>query len=283
VSIPHPSLKDGTHTVDWVVSLEDVSKDYPAPAPMRLRRFFSRFGGLLAEDAFTRDALAGQLEDDEDEFAEDDVDDGDLLPQPDAVVWRRVVDHVTLQAHGGSVVGLVGPPGAGKTVLLKLIGGLVPLSDGRVVVRGRVAPALNAMSLMLPARGHKVRDALPQLGGMVGLPPQLVRSRLDLVADMLEVPGLLDSSTSLMESRRKRELVLAMALSVDPDVLLLDIQIRPDDAFGDRCARRIGELSGRGALVVAEMRSPSKAPFALDRIVSLNVGRIVDGHTSVNT
>jgi ABC-2 type transport system ATP-binding protein len=267
---------------DVSISLEDVSKEYPPPPPMRLRRFFSRFGGLLVEDAFTRDALAGQLEDDEDEFAENDVDD-ELLEQPDTVLGRRVVDHVTLQAHGGSVVGLVGPPGAGKTVLLKLIGGLIPPSEGRVVVRGSVAPALNALSLMLPARAHTVRAALPQLGGMVGLPPQRVRSRLDLIADMLEVPGLLDSSTSLMESRRKRELVLAMALSVDPDVLLLDIQIRPGEPFDDRCVRRIEELIGRGALVVAEMRSPSKVPFALDRVVSLDGGRIVDGPKSLNT
>jgi ABC-type polysaccharide/polyol phosphate transport system ATPase subunit len=262
-------------TTDWVLSLEDVSKDYPAPAPMRLRRFFSRFGGLLVEDAFSRDVLAGQLEDDEDEFGEDDTDDDALRQRPDPTLGRRAVDHVSLQAHGGSIVGLVGPPGAGKTVLLKLIGGLVPPSEGRVVVRGSVAPALNDMSIILPARAHKVRDALPQLGGMVGLPPQLVRSRLDLIADMLEVPGLLESSTSLIESRRKRDLVLAMALSVDPDVLLLDIPIRPGDAFGDRCIRRIDELRRGGALIVAEMRSPSKGHFELDRVVTLDGGQIV--------
>ena len=264
------------------ITLEDVSKEYSPPAPMRMRRFFSRFGGLLVEDAFSRDALAGQFEDDEDEFGDNDLDDSELPPEPDAVLGRQVIDHVSLEAQGGSIVGLVGPPGAGKTVLLKLIGGLIPPSGGRIVVRGSVAPALNTMSIVLPARAHKVREALPQLGGMVGLPPQLVRSRLDQIADMLQVPGLLESSTSLLESRRKRELVLAMALCAEPDILLLDIQLRPGEAFDDRCVRRIEELRDRGGLVLAEMRTLSKASFTLDRVVSLDGGRIVDGPKTLN-
>jgi ABC-type polysaccharide/polyol phosphate transport system ATPase subunit len=281
VSLSHPSRKAGAEAADWMLSLEDVSKEYPPPPPMRARRLFSRLGGLYVEEGFTGEALAGRFDDDEDEFGEDDVGPDDVPPQPD-VGGRRVIDHVTLRAHGGSVVGLVGPPGAGKTVLLKLIAGLVPPSEGRVVVRGSVAPALNVMAAMLPARGHKVRNALPQLGGMVGIPPHVVRARLDLIADLLAIPGLLKSSTDLMESRRKRDLVLAMALCVEPDILLLDIQIRPDDAFYDRCSERIDELRARGGLVVAEMRSPSKARFMLDRLVSLDGGRIVNGPKSLD-
>jgi ABC-type polysaccharide/polyol phosphate transport system ATPase subunit len=274
VSIPHRSPVEGLRAEDWLLSLEAVSKEYPPPAPMRLRRWFSRLGGLHVEGGFGANALSGQIDDDEDELEDDLARDDDLLPQPEAILGHRVVDNVSLRAHGGAVVGLVGPPGAGKTMLLKLIGGLVPPSDGRVVVRGSVAPALNDMSLILPTRAHTVRAALPQLGGMVGIPPHVVRSRFERIADMLELPGLLKSSTSLMESRRKRELVLAMALSVDPDVLLIDIKIATDDAFGDRCVQRIDELRGRGALVIVEARSPSAVPVALDRVISVEGGRI---------
>jgi ABC-type polysaccharide/polyol phosphate transport system ATPase subunit len=198
-----------------------------------------------------------------------------VLPERREDLGRRVTDSVTLQAQGASVVALVGPPGAGKTVLLKLIGGLVPPSEGRVVVRGSVAPALTAMSLVLPARGHRVRNALPTLGAMVGIPPQLVRSRFDDIADLLEVPDLLKSSTSLMESRRKRELILAMALSVEPDVLLIDLPIR-HDRFGDRCMQRIDELLARDTLVVAEMRDLRKTRLVPDRVVAVQGGRVVE-------
>lgn len=267
-----------------LVSLEDLSKDYPLPGPMRLRRMFSRFGGLHIEDGVAADAISGQEleDDDEDEdeaMLDDDPGDADLLHGQEDL-GRRVIDRVTLRAEGAAVVALVGPEGAGKTVLLKLIAGIVPPSEGRVVVRGTVAPALNVMSLVLPAKGHTVKTALPALGGMVGVAPQQVRSRFDDIGELMESPALLTSSTSLMESRRKRELVLALALCCTPDILLLDIPLR-HDAFGDRCLQRINELRAGGTLVVAEMRELRTTRLTPDRVVGLAAGRLVEAAGAV--
>jgi ABC-type polysaccharide/polyol phosphate transport system ATPase subunit len=271
---PRSASDDPARDTGWVLSLESVSKDYPPPAPMRVRRLFARFGGLHVEEGFAPDALSGMAEDEEDELTDvEAAEDEEPLPPREEALGRRVVDSVTLQAHGGSLVVVLGPAGAGKTVLLKLIGGLVPPSSGRVVVRGSVAPALNDMALIMPARGHRVGNALPELGAMVGVSPRLVRSRFDRIAELMESPGLRKSSTSLMESRRKRELILAMALSVEPDILLLDIPI-PRDAFGDRCMTRLDELRARGTLVVAEMRDLRKTRLEPDRLVALEGGRV---------
>lgn len=260
-----------------LLSLENLSKDYPRPAPMRARRLFSRFGGLHVEEGLASTAMTGQqVEDDDDEdemVVEDPVGDELLLGREAS--GPRVIDGVTLQADGTSVVAVVGPAGAGKTVLLKLIGGLVPPSEGRVVVRGTVAPALNVLALVLPAKGHTVKAALPQLGAMVGISPRVVRSRFDQITELMQAPGLLKSSTSFMESRRKRELILAMALSVAPDVLLLDIPL-PRSPFGDRCMRRVEDLRGSGTLVVAEMQDLRKTRLEPDRVVTLDRGRVVD-------
>ena len=270
VPVPHSSSDDGALDANWVLSLENVSKEYPPPAPMRVRRLFSRFGGLHVEDGFAADALSGVVEDEEDELA-DVVADDDVVPQE--LLGRRVIDSVTLRAHGASVIAVVGPPGAGKTVLLKLMAGLVPPSEGRVVVRGFVVPALVVMSTILPSRGHRVENALPQLGGMVGIPPRVVRSRFDEIADLMEVPGLLKSATGLMESRRKRELILAMALSLKPDILVLDIPLPRGDA-GDRYAERIDDLRAQGKLVVVELRDVARARVKLDRVVAVDKGHV---------
>jgi len=263
-----------------VVSLHSVSKVYLPPPRMRARRFFSRLGGLHVEDGFAPDAFAGQIEDDEDEMEEDTpVDDGDSAYAQK--LGDRVVDGVTLHAEAGSTIALVGPDGAGKTVLLKLIAGIVAPSAGRVVVRGTVVPALNVMSLVLPVRGHTVRAALPQLGAMVGLPPGAVRDRFGEIADLMGSPALLKSSTSLMESRRKRELVLAMALTLDPDILVLDMPIASDD-FGDRCVERLMDLRSSGTLVIAEMRDLRKTRIVPDRIVSMDEGKVIPDDPGVS-
>jgi ABC-2 type transport system ATP-binding protein len=159
-------------------------------------------------------------------------------------------------------------------VLLKLIAGIVAPSSGRIVVRGSVAPALNVLALVLPARGHTVKAALPQLGALAGIAPHLVRSRLDDIVDLMASPALLKASTSLMESRRKRELILAMGLALEPDILLLDMPI-PYDEFGDRCVQRLAELRARGTLVIAEMRDLRKTRIVPDRVVVMDRGRIL--------
>lgn len=260
---------------DVLVSIENVSKAYPPPPPMRLRRLFSRLGGLHIEDGFAADALAGQVEDDEDEMDEAAVVD-DAVPPREQLDAHLAVDDVCLQGRAGSVIALIGPAGAGKTTLLKLIAGIVAPTSGRVVVRGRVAPALTQMALVLPARGHTVRAALPQLGAMVGIEPRAIRRRFETIADLMESPALLKSSTSLMESRRKRELILAMALSLEPDILLLDMPIAYNE-FGDRCVRTLAELRARGTLVVAEMRDLRKTRIEPDRVVLVDQGRVVEG------
>ena len=264
----------GAPAGDVLVSIENVSKAYPPPPPMRLRRLFSRLGGLHIEDGFAPDALAGQVED-EDEMDEAAVVD-DAVPPREQLDAHLAVDDVCLQGRAGSVIALIGPAGAGKTTLLKLIAGIVAPTSGRVVVRGRVAPALAQMALVLPARGHTVRAALPQLGAMVGIEQRAIRRRFDTIADLMESPTLLKSSTSLMESRRKRELILAMALSLEPDILLLDMPIAYNE-FGDRCLRTLAELRAGGTLVVAEMRDLRKTRIRPDRVVLVDGGRVVEG------
>lgn len=256
------------------LSLEHVSKDYPLPGAMRVRRTFSRFRGLRVEESVAGAAGLAGLELDEDEEGTDDEPVDDELHLGEARFGRRVVDDVTLELPGGGVVALAGPEGAGKTVLLKVIGGLVPPTEGRVVVRGTVVPALNAMSLIIPVRGDTVRSALPPLGAMVGMAPNAVRSRLDAVADLMEDPGLLNAPTGTMESRRRREVILALALCLEPDVLLLDMAI-PDTAFGDRCLDQLGELVARGTLIVYETRDAGKLRLAPDQILTMLEGRVV--------
>jgi ABC-type polysaccharide/polyol phosphate transport system ATPase subunit len=260
---------------ETLLTFEHVSKHYPPPPPMRVRRFFARFQGLHVQEGFAADALSGGDLDD-DEMVDDDDLEGEPEPLPVAD-GRRVLDDVSLRLPAGSLVALLGPEHGGKTMLLKVAAGIVAPSEGRVVTRGLVAPALGFVSLAFPSKGHRVKGTLPQLAAMIGIPPARVRGRFDAIAELMDRPALLKASTSLMDSQTKRELVLAMALAIEPDVLLLDIPI-PPTKFGDRCIERISALREGGSLVVAEMRNVFKTPEALtvDHAIALEHGRLTD-------
>jgi ABC-type polysaccharide/polyol phosphate transport system ATPase subunit len=268
--------------LETVLAFEHVSKDYPAPPPMRIRRLFARLGGLHVEDGFGPEVLGDDELDDEDDL---DAPIEDVVPEARTGGDRRVIDDLTLDLHAGTIVALGGGEGSGKTTLLKLASGILLPSAGRVTTRGLVAPALISMSLVMPSRGHTVKVALPALGAMIGLSPAAVRDRLQDIAELVGNPRVLDSSTSLIETRVKRELILAMGVSLAPDVLLLDM-VPPRTAFGERCVERIQALRAAGSLVVAEVRDARqlrKLGLAPDRIIVLGDGRVLsDGAPEVS-
>jgi ABC-type polysaccharide/polyol phosphate transport system ATPase subunit len=171
-------------------------------------------------------------------------------------------------------VALVGPEGAGKTLLLKLIGGVVPPSSGRIVVRGVVAPALAVLARSLPAKGQTLQSGILHVAAIAGIPPHLVRSRLDEIAEFLELPQLRRTPPIGMTGRRKVEIILAAMLAVEPDIVLLDLPIAPT-ALGERFLRRLDEVRARGGLVITEGRDVATILPAPDRVVYLDRGRIV--------
>ncbi len=248
-----------------VLSATHVSKSYDPQGPMRLRRAFARLGGLQVQELTDLG-----MEDDDDDLADDDDDHEHPIqhrPGP------RVIDDMSIQLPGGITTALVGPQGAGKTVLLKMIAGLVPPTEGRILVRGRVLPALKAVARGLPSKGHTLKSAIPFIIAVIGLPFSEASAKLDEIAEFMQFPQLKSSPTGALDNKRKAEIVLATMLVLDPEVLLLDIPI-PQSDFGERCLERLERIRAGGGLVVAESRDLRRIPFQPDRVIALEHGRL---------
>jgi len=251
---------------DSGLSLEHVVKEYPPLGPMRARRFFSRLGGLQFDPA-----LADRLADDEDDDFVDEEEEQEVADR--GGIGRKVVDHVSFEVQRGSRLALVGPSSAGKTVLLKMISGIVAPSEGRIVARGRVAPALNILAAAIP-KDQKLGTALPYIAAVAGLPPGLVRSRLDEISDFMELPQLRTLPTLALDKRRRPEVLLATMLCLDPDIIVTDIPIALG-SFAERCVQRLNELQTRGTILIAEARGARGLVPLPDRVLELDRGRII--------
>jgi energy-coupling factor transporter ATP-binding protein EcfA2 len=244
-----------------LLSIEGISKEYAPLGSQRIQRMFAYLGGITPDE----NLLDEEVEDEDDEFETEPMDRSGL--------GKVVVNDVSLTAHGGSCVALEGPPRAGKSLLLKISAGLVPPTRGRVVVRGLVAPALDAAAAVLP-KGVRFGTALPVVAGMVGVPPALVRKRWPEICDLLELPRLGRTFTSSLDGRRRGEVLLATMLALDPDVLLLDTTI-PSGPQGERFLERLLELRRTGSLIVAATHDAYSLELAPDRVVRMRRGRIV--------
>jgi ABC-type polysaccharide/polyol phosphate transport system ATPase subunit len=248
------------------VIAEHVSKEYEPPRPRRVQRLFSRLGGISPGEPFFDDS--GGDDDDDDDDDDELSEDSDQRP-----VTGSVLTDVSFSAEGGSCVAVVGPPGSGKSILLKVLAGVIPPTDGRVTVRGTIAPALDSVVGLLP-KATRLDRALPVLGGMLGVSPKDVRRNLPMISDLLDIGDLKRLNTSTVPARRRRELLLATMLAVDADVVFVDMAL-PRGPAAERYRERVLAARDRGSLVFVTARSFKLTGGFADRVLELDGGRVV--------
>jgi ABC-2 type transport system ATP-binding protein len=141
----------------------------------------------------------------------------------------RVLDGVDLDVAAGSLVALLGPSGAGKTTLVRMIAGADVAPVGEVLVDGRRMPQLE----LLPLIGYMAqsdalyfdlsgRENLEFFGELQGLTGQTLRDTIARVVALVDMADSLDRPVLQYSGGMKRRLSLAITMLHDPKVLILD-------------------------------------------------------------
>lgn len=208
----------------------------------------------------------------------------------------RAVDGVDLQITAGSVHALVGPNGAGKTTLFNLLTGFLSPSAGRIELAGRDITGLPAEQVARRgvARSFQITSLFPQLstrehvelalqsssglGWRFWRSATLMRRYSDRAGELLDMVGLADLAAVPAEALaygRKRALELAIALALEPKVLLLD---EPTAGMGLEDVDRTVDLIARvrqGRTVVLVEHNMSVVGRLADTVTVLQAGRVL--------
>jgi branched-chain amino acid transport system ATP-binding protein len=207
-----------------------------------------------------------------------------------------VTDGVSLDIHTGELHAVIGPNGAGKTTLINQISGMLEPSDGRIFLNGEDITALspNARATRGLARSFQITSVLPRFSALenVALAVQArsgssyqFTGRADSEALLNEAAMAALNEVSLdhragvlaahLSHGEKRALELAIALAMQPKLLLLDEPMAgtgPEES--ERLIVVLRRLKGRFAMMLVE--HDMNAVFALaDRISVLTYGRIL--------
>jgi teichoic acid transport system ATP-binding protein len=182
---------------------------------------------------------------------------------------------VSMTVPKGSVLGVLGRNGAGKSTLLRVIAGIIPPSEGRVVVRGEISALLSAgigFNRQLTGRANIELGALA-----MGFPDDRANDLTGSVAEFAQLGEYLDFPMRTYSAGMATRLGFALAAHLDPEVLLIDEALAGGDAkFKERVANKMGELCGSGRTIVVVSHALATIKMMSSTCAWLHQGRVVE-------
>ncbi len=187
--------------------------------------------------------------------------------------YIQAVDDVSFSVPRGSTLGIIGKNGSGKSTLMRLLAGIYTPDKGLVRVAGAVVPLL---SLGIGFHAEMTGRENLKIGGLIlGLTPREVESKADEIIDFAELREFIDVPVRTYSSGMYVRLAFAVAVSVDPDVLLLDeVLAVGDEAFSAKCLRRIEKFKEQRKTIVLVTHDPELASAFCDTVLWMDRGRL---------
>lgn len=182
------------------------------------------------------------------------------------------VDNVSFKVERGEVVGIVGPNGSGKTTLLKMIAGLLRVDRGSIVVDGKVT-ALLALGVGVHPE-FSGRENIVYGGMLLGMRREEIEAKVESIIAFSELEDFIDRPFRTYSSGMKARLLFSVAMSVDPDILIVDEALATGDAyFIDKCVAKIEEICRSGATVLFVSHNLVQIKRLCSRAILLAGGR----------
>lgn len=181
---------------------------------------------------------------------------------------------IDLSVPAGSTVGFVGHNGSGKSTLLKVIGGILAPTTGYVERRGRLAALLE-----LGAGFHgdlTGRENVFLNASLLGLTQKQTEQYFDAIVDFSGIGEFIDTQVKFYSSGMYVRLAFAVAVHVDPEILLVDeVLAVGDEPFQRKCLERIRRFQAEGRTIVLVTHALDQVRELCDRAVMLDRGRMV--------
>ena len=158
------------------------------------------------------------------------------------------VKNVSFELKRGECLGLIGPNGAGKSTLLKMLNGLIKPDSGYIEMRGRTGALIELGAGFNPILTG--RENIYVNGSVLGLRKTQIDKKLGEIIDFAELEEFIDAPVQSYSSGMKVRLGFAIAVQMEPDVLLIDEVLAVGDiGFRSKCYSKLAELVDKCAVI----------------------------------
>ena len=181
------------------------------------------------------------------------------------------LNHVSFQVHKGETVGIIGTNGSGKSTILKIITGVLSPTGGEVSVNGRIS-ALLELGAGFNGEYSGLENAYLN-GSMIGFSREEIDAKLQSILDFADIGEFIHQPVKTYSSGMFVRLAFAVAINIDPEILIVDEALSVGDVFFQaKCYRKFEEFKEMGKTILFVSHDLSSIGKYCDRVVLLNKG-----------
>lgn len=184
------------------------------------------------------------------------------------------VRDVSFRLKGGETIGLIGSNGSGKTTMLRLIAGITKPTSGEIKVVGEMSTLIDLLAgFHADLTG---RENIFINGVVLGMDNKEIREKFDAIVEFSGLKDFLDTPFKRYSTGMMVRLGFAMDTIVEPDIFVVDeILAVGDQAFQDKCHRRIKDMLSKGCTLVMASHDMSSIKSLCQRAIWMEKGEVV--------
>ena len=184
------------------------------------------------------------------------------------------LNHISFQVKKGETVGIIGTNGSGKSTVLKIITGVLSPTTGTVEVEGTISALLE-----LGAGFNSDYTGIENIymnGTMMGFSRKEMDEKLADILDFADIGDFVYQPVKTYSSGMFVRLAFALAINVEPEILIVDEALSVGDVFfQSKCYRRMEEIREKGTTILMVTHDMGSIIKYCDRVVLLNRGNFV--------
>ena len=184
---------------------------------------------------------------------------------------HRALDHVSFEVKKGETIGIIGTNGSGKSTILKIITGVLSQTSGNVEISGRISALLE-----LGAGFNMEYTGIENVylnGMMMGFTNEEMDERLPEILKFADIGDFVNQPCKTYSSGMFVRLAFAVAINIDPEILIVDEALSVGDAFFQaKCYKKFDDFKAQGKTIIFVSHDISSVAKYCDRVILLNKG-----------
>ena len=190
------------------------------------------------------------------------------------------LNDVSFEIKKGETVGIIGKNGAGKSTLLKIITGVLTPSSGHVHVNGRIASLLELGAGFNPE--YTGIENIYLQGTLIGYTRDEMESKIHNILTFADIGDFVYQPVKMYSSGMFARLAFAVAINVEPDILIVDEALSVGDAaFQNKCIRKMEEIGKKGITILFVSHDTQTINKFCNYVIWLNNGMIKEQGTPI--